>query len=114
MRNTIAVAVIIAALAAPAAQARPAEQTDMRASVATALAQERTQHGQRSHPLGQAGNADFRAAPAPASSPASSAPVVATDGNDFPWTTLGLGLAGAVLLAGSGAAVVAGRRRVTF
>ena len=100
--RTLTTAIAIAALAAPAAQARPADvpavQQDMRASVATAAAQQAKQR-----PLGHAGDADWNAVPQPSADtqPISPAPVSApADDGGVGWTTLGLGILGALLAAG--------------
>jgi len=105
--RTLTTAIAIAALAAPAAQARPADvpavQQDMRASVATAAAQQAKQR-----PLGHAGDADWNAVPQPSADtrPISPAPVSApADDGGVGWTTLGLGIFGVLLAAGGIAAV---------
>ena len=105
--RTLSIVIAVAALAAPAAHARPADvpavQADMHASVAQAASQAAQQR-----PPGHAGQADWNAAPRPVvPQPVSEAPVA--DGGGVAWTTIGLGVL-ASLLAIGGASALHSRR----
>ena len=102
--RTLTTAIAIAALAAPAAQARPVDpaQRDMHASVAIAASQQ-----SQARPLGQAGNADWNAPPVTSPRQVTQAPVVADD-DGLSWSTIGI-IGGALLAVGAIAAVAVRR-----
>ena len=103
--RTLTTAIAIAALAAPAAQARPVDpaQQDMHASVAIAASQQ-----SHPRPLGQAGNADWNAPPVTSPRQDTQTPAVVTDEGGMSWSTIGI-IGGALLAAGAIAAVAVSR-----
>jgi uncharacterized protein (TIGR03382 family) len=116
--RTLLVALALAALAAPAAQARPQQVPDMHASVALAAAA-KSQREQDLRWLNARGEAHPRSPGHPSEVGASSvaraqlAEPVSGDagGDDGPGSTsIGLGIAGGLLVLG-GLAALAGRRR---
>jgi hypothetical protein len=103
--RTLTIAIAIAALAAPAAQARPIDpaQRDMHASVAIAAAQE----SQR-RPLGHAGDTDWNALPVTSPRQVTEDPAVVADDGGMSWSTIGI-IGGALLAVGAIAAVAVRR-----
>ena len=112
--RTLTTAIAVAALVAPAAQARPADDPpDMHASVALAAAQAREQQERASRPPGHAGDADWAPAVPTLSEDAASAPapvqVAAADDGGVHWNEIGRGVL-AVVLAAGGLALLANYR----
>ena len=99
--RTLTTAIAIAALAAPAAQAKPAgpEQRDMHASVAIAAHDQ----SQRRSP-GHAGEPGWNAAPVSDEKPVTQAPVVVADDGGIGWSTIALIAAGLLVAGGIAAA----------
>jgi hypothetical protein len=109
--RTLTTAVAVAALVAPAAQARPTDPPDMHASVALAAAQAREQQERAGRPVGHAGDADWAPAVPTVSEDAAPAPVQVAPADDggVRWSEVGRGVL-AVLLAAGGLVIVANYR----
>jgi hypothetical protein len=100
--RTLTTAIAVAALAAPAAQARPVDpaQRDMHASVAIAASQQ-----SKTRPLGQAGNGDWNAPPITTPRQVTKDPAVVADDGGMSWSTIGI-IGGALLAVGIAAVAV--------